>query len=271
MPENLPSTITNEVNQLSKLFAILDPAAAMEIRRVNQANMGAHGEDEREMDRIKVPAGGAQSFIAQGIDGEEHLREVNCIILGWNDRRAYYKTAFDQRGKQQKNMPPDCSSRDGFTGVGNPGGPCIKCPFAAWGSDPKGGRGQACKQIRQMLILRTGLDGVETINVPPTSRKAVKEYFRRLKNRRIPYYAVVTNLRLERVENADGMAYSRMVFSAGPQLNPDQRATLEPFQEEMLQALANAAIDADYEVVPEHVDFTPPPGDYTNFAPPTDD
>ena len=272
MPENLPATIPSnaEISPLAARFAILNPTAAQEIRKVRQANMGARGVTEKDLDRIKVPTGGALSLIAQGIDGEEHLREIDCIILGWYDRRAYYKIPFDQRGKQQKGVPPDCTSRDGYIGVGDPGGQCAQCPMAAWGSDPKGGRGQACKESRQLIIMRADLDGAEIVTVPPTSLKAVTDYFRRLDRRRIPYYGLVTNLRLERAENADGMTYSRMVFSAGPQLSQTDRAAVEPMQVEMMQKLQNVAIDTEYEVVPDRGDFTPAPGEY-GFAAPTDD
>lgn len=272
MPEYLPATQTDtsELSQLAQDYVILNPAALQEIRQVSQDNMGPRGMTEGDLDRIKVPSGGALSLIAQGIDGEEHLRETSFICLAWYDRRAYYKTAYDQRGKQK--APPDCTSRDGFIGIGDPGGKCTECPLAGWGSDPKGGRGQACKQIRQLLILRAGQSVPELINVPATSLKNARNYFQRLFSRRISYWNIETTVRLERVENADGMPYSRMLFSAGRQLNPAERSSLAPFQEEMMNILRSKTVDTtDYEVVAERDDFTPPPGDYPQFAPPTDD
>ena len=270
MPENLPAV--QQPNRLAELFSILDPATAQEIRQVAHDNQGTRGIAQTELDRIKVPTGGQLSLIAQGIDGEEHLREMSCLILSWEDRRAYYKTPYDQRGGK-KNTPPDCVSLNMFTGVGNPGGKCSECPLQEWGSDPKGGAGKACKEMRQLLILRTGLDVPELFTVPATSLKNIRQYLGRLSARRISYWNIVTNVRLERVENTNGIAYSRIVFSAGPQLSPEQRATLSPFQKEMVATLNNTTVDTtDYEVIPDRTDdFTPPPWVDSKFAPPSDD
>jgi hypothetical protein len=273
MPDNLPAhaNIDLTLSRLAEEYAILNPADAAEVREITRANLGPRGLREGELDRIKVPTGGAQSFVAQGIDGEEMLRQLECICLSWFDRRMFYRVPYEQRGKQR--TPPDCSSRDGFIGIGDPGGSCPECPMADWGTDPKGGRGQWCKELRQMLILRSGHILPEIINVPPTSLKNARQYFQRLSSRRIPYWGLVIVLRLERVDNADGVPYARMTFSSGAYLSPAERAALAPFQAEMNQVLRNATVEAtDYEVVPEqHGDFMPPPGESAEFSPPTDD
>jgi hypothetical protein len=110
--------------------------------------------------------------------------------------------------------------------------------------------------MRQLLILRTGLDVPELFTVPATSLKNIRQYLHRLSARRISYWNIVTNVRLERVENTNGIAYSRIVFSAGPQLSPEQRTTLAPFQEEMASRLSNTTVDTtDYEIIPDRTDL----------------
>jgi hypothetical protein len=266
MTDNLPSA-PNQVTGLAVQYPILNPLENAEIQKIAKENLGPRGLAERDLERIKAPSGGATIFTINGIDGEEHLKELNGLILAFRDGRMYYRVPYAERGK--KAGPPDCLSKDGYTGVGDPGGVCADCPLAGWGSDPKGGRGQACKQIRQLLILRADNFLPDLVNVPPTSLRNAEQYFRRLFSRRIPHWGLVTNLKLERVSNADGVDYARMVFSAGPRLSEAERRILEPYQQQMVQLLHNTAIEAtDYDVAGDDI-VAAPRG--SGYAPLTDD
>ncbi len=59
---------------------------------------------------------------------------------------------------------------------------------------PSGGRGQACKQIKQLFLLRGSLLLPEVVTLPPTSLKAAKQYLLKLTSQGVPYYAVVTRI-----------------------------------------------------------------------------
>jgi hypothetical protein len=165
------------------------------------------------------------------------------VILAWTEKRLYYRTAFAERGN--KSGPPDCRSNDGYEGVGDPGGNCLTCPLAKYGTDPKGGRAQACKDLRALLFLREGLTFPDLIVIPPTSIKAFQNYVQRLANYQIRCYGVLTTLRLERSKNADGIDYSKVSFIAGERLSEAERDQVAPFADQMLHLLRGIAAEAD--------------------------
>jgi len=135
-------------------------------------------------------------------------------------------------------------SRDGIVGVGDPGGLCHTCPFAKFGSTSKGsGKGQACKQIRQLLLLQEDQILPSLITVPPSSLGPVRQYFIALLSRLIPHWGVVTKISLEKATNDAGIAYARMVFTAGRVLSPEERARLAPFQRQMKEMLRSIEDD----------------------------
>jgi len=116
---------------------------------------------------------------------------------------------LDEGGTSQ---PPDCASFDLVTGIGDPGGDCGVCPFSQFGSDSKGGRGQACNEIRFVFMLRPDSYIPAVVQIPPSSVKAITSYFLRLAGRAVPPAVVITNLELERVmQGGSGLPYSRVV------------------------------------------------------------
>jgi hypothetical protein len=242
MSDNLP--MRTEPDALALRFPILDPNSADEIRQIIEANIGPRGLKPQQFERIKVPSGGAQMWMVQTLDGEEAIKEMSGIVLAWTDSRIFYKIPFAER--KGKGGPPDCTSKDGFYGIGDPGGECGHCPMAQWGSDPKGGRGQACKQVRRLLFMRGDHILPEMITVPPTSLKSAEQYFQRLVDYR-NYWNLITNLRLERTSNADGIDYARITFTAGERFGEAAKASLAPYQAQIAALLRNVEVDSDFE------------------------
>jgi hypothetical protein len=248
--KSLARTTGSELVRLADRFPIMSPETNAEIQRTIAANIGPNGLAEGDLEKIKVPSGGGTAWSVPTIDGEEPFKELSGIVVAWRDARLYWRTGFAEQGK--KRTPPDCSSKDGQWGVGDPGGACDSCPLAQYGSDPKGGRGQACKQVRQLLFLRDDQILPNIINVPPTSLKNAKQYFLRLASARIPYFSVVTKMRLERTANADGTDYARILFATGDRLNSEERELMEPFASQMDAILHPLAVDvASYTPVEE--------------------
>jgi len=233
-----------ELMTLDQRFPIINPLEHQEVLELGKSNLGPRGIDINQLDRIQVPSGGAMTFEIHGTEGSETARFVTGVVGAWRDARMYYKSAY---GEGQK-KPPDCKSLDGVMGTGDPGGECETCPFAQFGSD-KTGRGQACKQIRQILFVREGQIVPDLISVPPTSLKNVRQYFLRLMSSRTPYWGIVTNISLEPAQNAGGTRYARMVFSSGPRFSPEQRALMKPLADQMAGLLRPLDIDSqDYTV-----------------------
>ena len=204
-------------------------------------NIGAGGLSELDLPRIKMPAGGGLQWAVPTLEGEAMEPSIEGVIVLARDTRAYYSQPISETGGSQ---PPDCWSADGTTGSGKPGGACLACPLARYGSAP-GSRGQACKQIKQLFVLRGSLLLPEVVTLPPTSLKAAKQYLLKLTSQGVPYYAVVTRIGLERTRNAQGIAYSRAVLSFVRRLAPEEVERAREYHEMLKPLVQRMAVDLD--------------------------
>jgi len=204
-------------------------------------NIGAGGLSEFDLPRIKMPAGGGLQWIVPTLEGEAMEPAIEGVIVLARDTRAYYAQPISESGGGQ---PPDCWSADGTTGIGKPGGACMACPLARYGSAP-GSRGQACKQIKQLFVLRGSLLLPEVVTLPPTSLKAAKQYLLKLTSQGVPYYAVVTRIGLERTKNAQGIAYSRAVLTFVRRLAPEEVERAREYHEMLKPLVQRMAVELD--------------------------
>jgi len=217
-----------------------------EIREAVTANLGDDSASVSDLERIKIPAGGGTAWAIQGLDGEELLKELAGIIVAWRDTRAYWSVPMEQ---SDGNMPPDCHSLDARTGDGKPGGSCLACPFARFGSDQRG-EGQACKLVRQLFFLREENMLPEVVSLPPSSLKPARQFFMRLASKAVPCYSLITKIGLEKTKNAQGIVYSRAAFTSGGRLTPEQAARMKEYAK-MIEPYLKAApaIPSQKEVV----------------------
>ncbi|MFZ5926320.1 MAG: hypothetical protein ACOYX1_02620 [Acidobacteriota bacterium] len=204
-------------------------------------NIGSGGLTEFDLPRIKIPAGGGIRWAVPTLEGEVMEPSIEGVIVLARDTRAYYSQPISETGGSQ---PPDCWSADGATGSGKPGGACLACPLARYGSAP-GGRGQACKQIKQLFVLRGSLLLPEVVTLPPTSLKPAKQYLLKLTSQGVPYYAVVTRIGLERTKNAQGIAYSRAVLSFVRRLAPEEVERAREYHEMLKPLVQRMAVDLE--------------------------
>jgi hypothetical protein len=230
---NIPNGTSEELveTQATNPFEIFDKQVS-EIREAMEANLRGSGLTAGDFERIKIPAGGGTVWTIQGLQGEEMVKELDCVLLTWRDRRVYWRLPMEQ---SEGNLPPDCYSFDGGRGVGDPGGDCKKCQHAAFGSGAKG-EAPACRLVRQLFLLRPHDLLPEVVNLPPSSHKPAREYLRRLASKGVPCYGVITRLTLEKVKNAQGIVYSKAVLTCAGRLTQGQTqqvkeytAMIEPF------------------------------------------
>jgi hypothetical protein len=227
-------------------YPVLAPEGQDEIRDLYQTNLTSIGVDPNLLPRDRCGAGGATDFRIQTPDGETTIKTLKAIIV--NVRKA--RLLFPEDGKLGK-RPPVCTSKDGFVGIGNPGGDCTVCPYAQFGSSTKG-HGQACKQIYQLLILHPEEIIPHILAVPPTSLKAAGQYFLMLLSRKIPYWGVVTRIQMERAQNQDGIDYAKMQFFVERYLADEERTTFNPIQRQMRSLLDPVSVDVhDYSAADE--------------------
>jgi hypothetical protein len=187
-------------------------------------NIAGGTVSEFDLPRIKVMSGAAL-WLIPSLEGDETTPKIEGVIVFSRDARVYYAS------KDAGNVPPNCSSTDGVTGRGTPGGDCRICPLAKWDSAQDGGGGQACKQVKQLFFLRGDSMFPEVVSLPPTSVKAARQFLVKLTTQAIPYYGALVAIELEKAQNAAGKPYGRASMKFLRRLSPDEQARAIEFHQ----------------------------------------
>jgi len=187
-------------------------------------NIGNDRITDRDLDRVTMPLGGGLAWTVPTLEGEDSAKTLDGIIVHWTSPKAYWATGMEVGG----NTPPDCSSSDGETGYGDPGGDCYDCALNQWGS-ATGGAGKACKEKRMLFLLRPDDLLPIVVQAPSTSIQPVRRYLLRLASQGMPYWSVVTRLSLERAQSGTGIGYSRIQPQSGGAVSEEQRQQLEEY------------------------------------------
>jgi len=161
------------------------------------------------------------------LEGHQTAQSIEGVVVFARDTRAYYP------GKDITNQPPDCSSMDGITGIAkagvNLGGECRKCPMAQWESAPDSGA-QACKQSKQLFILRGSSMFLEVVSLPPTSLKAVRQFFLKLVTQGVQYHQCILRIDLKESTNAQHQKYGTAVLNFVRKLSAEEVARAVEFR-----------------------------------------
>jgi hypothetical protein len=244
-----------------KSMEIMPPASAypLETRAIDQVlalideNLAGRPLNVLEFPKIKLLGGGALNFRLEGAGDDETPKTIEGIMVAYRAARIYWKRPYGGKGGSKK--PPDCTSTDGFVGIGDPGGECAQCPFAKFGSavnalDGRPTNGQACKDVRQALVLLPGHILPYLLNVPPTSVKNFNQYTLTMLSTGTRYWAAVTRFSLERASNEDGVDYAKILFRLEHRLSIEEQRALQPYQERMKEILTPSIVDASaYEII----------------------
>lgn len=220
----------------------------VDIAQVQQAMSFLDGEEFNVFDfpETAVPSGGSTTWTVPTSDGETEAKVLDCIILDIQRVRQFYPGAFTG-----ESIPPQCASPDGKVGIGDPGGDCATCPHAQWGSADN--NSQACSERRHVLLLMPGSVMPYFLNVPPSSIKALKRYTLQLAGQGKPFFAVRTQIALEKTKNATGIDYSQCVFKAADGLDETTCTSVTAMREALQGILAQASLR------PQQAAATPPP------------
>jgi hypothetical protein len=198
-----------------------------QVREAITANIGP-SISVSNFERIRIPPGGVTAWPSQAKNGEESVKELVGVIVGWRFRRAYWRVPIEQ---SHGTTAPDCRSLDALRGEGNPGGDCGTCRFA-----PRD-RVQECKLMRDLFFLRPGNVLPEVVCLPRTSLKPAQEHFNWMAKKGLPFYGLFTKIGLEKVKNDQGMVYSRAIFSDGDRLSNEQAEWAKAYAEMLRQLL----------------------------------
>lgn len=227
--------------------------------RLIDDNLRAGKLDVIKLSRIRVSRDGV--FQVEKAEGPEIERSLEVIITSFRQARVYWGRPYSQANVKQ---PPMCTSTDGFTGVGDPGGECSKCPFSKFKSakNPDGsqGAGQACKELRQLLVVLPGQMMPHRLDVAPTSLQHFDKYSLNLIYTGTPYWGVIAKLGLEQGPSGGGPV-QRITFSLKRRLSAEQVQALEPYHERMSSFLKPMAVDVEANDMGEAGPRTEQPGD----------
>jgi len=234
------------------------------LKELVEMNIGGGTVSAFDLDRIQIPTGGLTVWTVPTLEGEDHPKTLDGIIIHMADPRSYWAQGFDESGG---GTPPDCQSEDGVSGYGSrsEGEPeghhsCATCPLAQFGSDHRG-RGQACKAQKAIFMLREDTLLPICLVLPPTSLGFAKKYFMRLLSHNVMASGVITRWELQKVQNPDGINYSRAEPSSVRPLNKSERekvkaytATILPYLEGKRQEVEALPIPATEEEPEETVE-----------------
>ena len=207
----------------SNYLALMKPAS--EIAEIIESNVGPSGFNRFDLERVKIPTAGNTKWTLETIRGEQSLDEIEGIILLKRSTRVYFAKSFDETGG---NMPPDCSSEDGYRGIGEPGGDCTRCPLNVFGTAQKGD-GKACREIMVLFVLLPGKLIPLVIAVTPGSLREVRKYFLRLAGEGLAHYMVTTKFRLEKAANKRAIQYSKVKATIGRPLTDEEVAAVRAY------------------------------------------
>jgi hypothetical protein len=147
--------------------------------------------------RISLRAG-QMTWEGQAIPGNS----TEVVIVAYSQGHTYYDKPFDPNNPAS----PICFS------VGMPGEKlaphadvkqkqnvdCPTCPLNQWASDPKGGRGKACKETRKLVVApatETGKAEFAMLSLPVTSLRGWANYVNLLASQyQRPPWAVITRI-----------------------------------------------------------------------------
>lgn len=182
--------------------------------------LGGQDLTERDLPRVKMPSGGSTTWEVPSLGGTEPAKELTGILVHFKFVRGYWPA------EERTGTPPTCSAEGPertAVGTGDPGGPCITCPYNAYGSDPKAGRGKACKERELWFLLQPESFLPLVVALSPMSLRAAADYrIKTLGAAMMRPTNVVTGIKLEADKNPEGDAFARAVPRVVARLEPEE-------------------------------------------------
>lgn len=204
------------------------------VQEILQANLGGEALSSFDLPRVKIPGAGGTTWEVPSLEGDQPVKVLEGIVIHHKRVRAYWPGEF--KGSE----PPACSSDDSKVGVGDPGGMCDACPLAQFGSDPKAGRGQACKQMEMWFLLRPDALLPLVVTLPPMSLGPARKYRLNLTSAMLQIGRVVTTLSLATDTNPDGQEFAYAVPAMKHPLSPDDAQRAKNYADSIREVLDRA-------------------------------
>lgn len=161
--------------------------------------------------RVEPPGGylvGTKAKVFTLPDGSTGDGPLSVVILDWVAANTYFEGIWNPKdikppvcfsyGREIVSMTPSDRSPNKQSDKG-----CKPCVRNAWGSDPKGGAGKACKNTRRLLIVPSDADEdtpLWIISVSPTGLKHFDKYVNTLADVSTHPIEIVTDIMFDESE-----------------------------------------------------------------------
>jgi len=148
------------------------------------------------------------------ITKEIYGKQVQLVPLLFYKTRILFGAMDDGGGLR-------CQSPDNLVGIGEPGGTCIKCPFAQFGSSRGGeGKGTACNQFFNYaaLVVKDGAVSQEQLlvfSLKSSGLKVAKDWNALIRIRNLDIFAGIYELTSVERKNEVGRWYEPVINPAG--------------------------------------------------------
>jgi len=191
-------------------------------------NLGGDTVGVFDLQTIKVPPAAGTHWMIPSAEGVNPQVSLEGIVLHQSNFRAYWESDF---GESEQN-DPDCSAKDAKRGFGKPGGDCLKCPLAQFGSK---GKGQACTMKKRVIILRESSILPSMIELPPSSLRDHKKFMLSLSDIQLPVTRAVVKLTL--IQKPRPVPHSVVSWEVVRRLSEDEIVEVSNYADKFMGSL----------------------------------
>lgn len=192
--------------------------------------------------KVKIPSGGMVQFElpSDDPDNPDYAKTLEGVILFSHSNNAYWA----EGSEYDEDTSPLCSSVDGKTGIGEPGGVCATCALNQYGTAANG-NGKACKNMRTLYLLRSGDYMPLQLSLSPTSLRPFNDFVNQsFMLRRRAAFGSVVQIGLKKASNGTNeysvATFRRLYDFEGEELE-QIRAYAASFREQIKEVLMRRA------------------------------
>lgn len=205
------------------------------IRAIIQTNIGTADIGEFDLPRAVNPSGSGSKWEIPGLGDEaETIGAVEGIIVFHGEDRAFWQQSYDESGG---GGAPDCRGKKDtngvWTGTGEPGGLCVKCPYSDFTKDDAGKAvPPRCPVVRQVFLLRPGQMMPTMFTARGGNVGQVNTYLMKLTFQgKLPAHHCISQIKMESTKYKSGRDWKKWNLSFVAELPDEAKAQMDQFHE----------------------------------------